>query len=166
MSKRLTKEEQQELVRIGEEMVEQYLEHIAEAVLPYSYLKYPYLKKVAWKGLADGADSGVYRATPLSRDVEVCPFVNPFRDRLHFTLAVAVKGGRITRVGLGQVSVERAAGGEPRTLPAARWPRELEGHVVCLAPHLQAVAMAPAPADGSCEPAYAYGGRPDGQPAP
>ena len=31
-----------------------YLEHIAEAVLPYSYLKYPYLKKVGWKGLVDG----------------------------------------------------------------------------------------------------------------
>ncbi len=44
-----------------------YLEHIAEAVLPYSYLKYPYLKKVGWKGLVDGADSGVYRATPMSR---------------------------------------------------------------------------------------------------
>ena len=36
-------------------------------MLPYSYLKYPYLKKVGWKGLVDGADSGVYRATPMSR---------------------------------------------------------------------------------------------------
>jgi F420-non-reducing hydrogenase large subunit len=44
-----------------------YLDHIAEAVLPFSYLKYPYLKKVGWKGLVDGADSGVYRATPMSR---------------------------------------------------------------------------------------------------
>jgi F420-non-reducing hydrogenase large subunit len=44
-----------------------YMEHIAEAVLPYSYLKYPYLKKVGWKGLVDGPDSGVYRATPMSR---------------------------------------------------------------------------------------------------
>jgi F420-non-reducing hydrogenase large subunit len=46
---------------------EQYLERIGEAVLPYSYLKCPYLKKVGWKGLVDGAESGVYRATPLSR---------------------------------------------------------------------------------------------------
>lgn len=134
MSKRVTKDEQQELVQIGREMVEfgkttikvfdsivlanpayvdliqsdtfalktysiglvdgtgkvnfydgtvrvvdpdgkefcryqprDYLEHIAEAVMPYSYLKYPYLKKVGWKGLVDGPDSGVYRATPMSR---------------------------------------------------------------------------------------------------
>ena len=31
------------------------------------YLKFPYLKKIGWKGFVDGEDSGVYRATPLSR---------------------------------------------------------------------------------------------------
>jgi len=30
-------------------------------------LKFPYLKKVGWKGLVTGKDSGVYQATPLSR---------------------------------------------------------------------------------------------------
>jgi F420-non-reducing hydrogenase large subunit len=45
----------------------EYLDHIAEAVMPWSYLKMPYLKKVGWKGLVDGPDSGVYRATPLAR---------------------------------------------------------------------------------------------------
>jgi len=44
-----------------------YREHIAERVEPWSYLKFPYLKKVGWKGLVDGPDSGVYKATPLSR---------------------------------------------------------------------------------------------------
>jgi F420-non-reducing hydrogenase large subunit len=44
-----------------------YLDHIAERVEPWTYLKFPYLKKVGWKGLVDGKDSGVYRATPLSR---------------------------------------------------------------------------------------------------
>jgi F420-non-reducing hydrogenase large subunit len=44
-----------------------YLEHIAEHTESWSYLKYPYLKKVGWKGFVDGKDSGVYRATPLSR---------------------------------------------------------------------------------------------------
>ena len=44
-----------------------YLAHIAEHVEPYSYLVYPYLKSVGWKGFVDGADSGVYRASPLSR---------------------------------------------------------------------------------------------------
>lgn len=45
----------------------QYFEHIAERVEPWSYLKFPFLKKVGWKGLTDGIDSGVYCATPLSR---------------------------------------------------------------------------------------------------
>src|SRR4030042_1669954 len=45
----------------------EYLDVIAEHVEPWSYLKFPYLKKVGWKGLVDGNDSGVYKATPLSR---------------------------------------------------------------------------------------------------
>jgi F420-non-reducing hydrogenase large subunit len=44
-----------------------YREYVAERVEPWSYLKFPYLKKVGWKGLTDGPDSGVYKATPLSR---------------------------------------------------------------------------------------------------
>jgi F420-non-reducing hydrogenase large subunit len=44
-----------------------YAKHIAEHVEPYSYLKYPYLKDIGWKGFVDGVDSGVYCATPLSR---------------------------------------------------------------------------------------------------
>ena len=44
-----------------------YLEHVAEHVEPWSYTKFPFLKKVGWKGFVDGKDSGVYRATPLSR---------------------------------------------------------------------------------------------------
>jgi len=44
-----------------------YMEYIAERVEAYSYLKYPYLKKIGWKGFVDGQDSGVYHATPLSR---------------------------------------------------------------------------------------------------
>ena len=44
-----------------------YLEHIAEAVEPWSYEKFPYLKKPGYKGLVDGPESGLYRATPLSR---------------------------------------------------------------------------------------------------
>jgi len=44
-----------------------YTQHIAERVESYSYLKYPYLKGVGWKGLVDGKDSGMYACTPLSR---------------------------------------------------------------------------------------------------
>ncbi len=44
-----------------------YLDYVSEHVEPYSYLKYPYLKKVGWKGFVDGPESGIYKATPLSR---------------------------------------------------------------------------------------------------
>jgi F420-non-reducing hydrogenase large subunit len=46
---------------------EAYLDVIAEHVEPWTYLKFPYLKQVGWKGLVTGVDSGVYQATPLSR---------------------------------------------------------------------------------------------------
>ncbi|MGZ6347524.1 MAG: Ni/Fe hydrogenase subunit alpha [Anaerolineales bacterium] len=44
-----------------------YAAHITEHVEPWTYLKFPYLKNVGWKGFVDGPDSGVYMATPLSR---------------------------------------------------------------------------------------------------
>ena len=44
-----------------------YMQHIVERVEPWTYLKFPYLKNVGWKGFVDGKDSGVYCATPLSR---------------------------------------------------------------------------------------------------
>jgi F420-non-reducing hydrogenase large subunit len=44
-----------------------YAAHIAEHVEPWTYLKFPYLKNVGWKGFVDGPESGVYMATPLSR---------------------------------------------------------------------------------------------------
>ena len=44
-----------------------YVHHIGERVEPWTYLKFPYLKKVGWKGIVDGIDSGVYCASPLSR---------------------------------------------------------------------------------------------------
>lgn len=46
---------------------EEYLDVVAEHVEPWTYLKFPYLKKVGWKGFETGMDSGVYQATPLSR---------------------------------------------------------------------------------------------------
>ncbi|MEA3477989.1 MAG: nickel-dependent hydrogenase large subunit, partial [Bacteroidota bacterium] len=44
-----------------------YREFISERVEPWSYLKFPYLKKIGWRGFVDGQESGVYHATPLSR---------------------------------------------------------------------------------------------------
>jgi len=53
--------------RIGKYGPAEYGDWIAEHVEPWTYLKFPYLKKIGWKGFVDGVDSGVYTATPLSR---------------------------------------------------------------------------------------------------
>jgi len=45
----------------------EYRDWVEERVEPWSYLKFPFLKQVGWKGFVDGKDSGVYHATPLSR---------------------------------------------------------------------------------------------------
>ncbi|MEE9512469.1 MAG: Ni/Fe hydrogenase subunit alpha, partial [Anaerolineales bacterium] len=67
-----------------------YQEHIAERVEPWSYLKFPYLKKVGWKGFEDGMDSGVYKATPLSRlnaaDGMATPLAQAEYERMFETL--------------------------------------------------------------------------------
>ena len=157
MSKRITKEEQQEMVGIGKEMVEfakftikvfndivlanktyvdmilsdmythktynmglvdannkvnfydglvrvtgpdgaeharyapkDYLDYVAEHVEPYSYLKYPFLKKIGWKGFVDGKESGVYKASPLSRlnvsDGMAAPLAQAEYERFYETL--------------------------------------------------------------------------------
>ncbi|MCG8306326.1 MAG: Ni/Fe hydrogenase subunit alpha [Cytophagales bacterium] len=55
----------------GEELYKyaptEYLDYVAEHVEPWSYLKFPFLKQIGWKGFIDGQDSSVYHATPLSR---------------------------------------------------------------------------------------------------
>ncbi len=61
---RVTDPEGKEFVRYD---ASDYANHIAERVEPWTYLKFPYLKGVGWKGFVDGIDSGVYCATPLSR---------------------------------------------------------------------------------------------------
>jgi F420-non-reducing hydrogenase large subunit len=44
-----------------------YLDHISEHVEPWSYVKYPYLKAVGWKGFLDGEESGIFSVAPLAR---------------------------------------------------------------------------------------------------
>jgi F420-non-reducing hydrogenase large subunit len=44
-----------------------YLQYIKEHVEPWSYLKFPFLKKIGWKGFVEGPKSGIYRAAPLAR---------------------------------------------------------------------------------------------------
>jgi F420-non-reducing hydrogenase large subunit len=45
----------------------EYSDYVAEHVEPWSYLKFPYLKKRGWKGFVEGVDSSLYTATPLAR---------------------------------------------------------------------------------------------------
>ncbi len=68
----------------------EYTEHIAEHVEPWSYLKYPFLKKVGWKGFVPGKESGMYCATPLSRlnaaDGIATPLAQAEYERFYETL--------------------------------------------------------------------------------
>jgi len=45
----------------------EYATHIAERVESWTYMKFPYLRKLGWKGFVDGPESGVYCASPLAR---------------------------------------------------------------------------------------------------
>jgi len=67
-----------------------YVDHIREHVEPWSYVTFPYLKAVGWKGFVDGADSGVYRVAPLARlnvaDGMATPLAQQAYDRMYETL--------------------------------------------------------------------------------
>ncbi len=70
--------------------VSDYLNQVEETVMPWSYLKMLYLKKIGWKGFVDGADSGVYRVAPLARlnaaEGMSTPLAQAEHDRLYATL--------------------------------------------------------------------------------
>jgi F420-non-reducing hydrogenase large subunit len=67
-----------------------YRDYVAEHVEPWSYLKFPFLKKIGWKGFVDGEDSGIYKATPLSRlnaaDGMATPLAQAEYERMYETL--------------------------------------------------------------------------------
>jgi F420-non-reducing hydrogenase large subunit len=73
-------------------------QHIDERVEPWTYLKFPYLKQVGWKGFTDGPDSGVYSATPLTRlnvsDAMATPLAQAELERMHATLGTPQVNGR------------------------------------------------------------------------
>lgn len=70
--------------------VKDYLDHIAEGVESWTYIKFPYLKKVGWKGFVDGKDSGVYRVAPLGRlnasDGMATPLAQEYYEKFYETL--------------------------------------------------------------------------------
>jgi F420-non-reducing hydrogenase large subunit len=67
-----------------------YADHIAEHVEPWSYITFPYLKKIGWSGFVDGPSSGVYRVSPLARlnvaDAMATPLAQREYDRMYDTL--------------------------------------------------------------------------------
>ena len=75
-----------------------YAKHVAEHVEPWTYLKFPFLKAVGWKGLVDGKESGVYTATPLSRlnvtDGMATPKAQAAYEKMYETLGSKRLGAR------------------------------------------------------------------------
>jgi F420-non-reducing hydrogenase large subunit len=75
-----------------------YTDHISERVEPWTYLKFPYLKNVGWKGFVDGMDSGVYTATPQSRlnaaDSMATPKAQEHFEQMYETLGSKKVNGR------------------------------------------------------------------------
>jgi F420-non-reducing hydrogenase large subunit len=73
-----------------------YLQHLGEHVEEWTYSKFPYLKKVGWKGLSYGPDSGVYRVGPLGRlnasDGMATPLAQAEYEAMFKTLGKPVHG--------------------------------------------------------------------------
>jgi len=72
---------------------DEYLDHIAEHIEPWSYIKFCYLKDVGWQGFKDGPESGIYSVAPLARlnaaSGMATPLANEAYKRFYDTL-----GGR------------------------------------------------------------------------
>lgn len=135
----------------------EYADHVAERVEPWSYLSFPYLRQIGWKGFVDGADSGVYTVGPLAR-VNVTtamstPLAQEQYERYHAYFGT---------------SVEQAAGSAERPAPvhyrlATHWARmievlncaermvELAGDDEILSPHVRNLP------DGQVNPAGGVG---------
>ena len=69
-----------------------YLDHIEEHVEPWSYIKFPYLKAVGWKGFVDGPESGIYRVAPLAR-LNVADSMSTPKANSHFKEMNSTLGG-------------------------------------------------------------------------
>jgi F420-non-reducing hydrogenase large subunit len=73
-----------------------YLTHIGEHVEPWTYAKFPFLKKVGWKGEFYGKDNGVYRVGPLGRlnaaDGMATPLAQAEYEVMYKTLGRPVHG--------------------------------------------------------------------------
>lgn len=70
--------------------VKDYLNYIGEHVEEWSYIKFPFLKSIGWKGFMDGEDSGIYRVAPLARlnaaDGMATPLAQAEYEKMYNTL--------------------------------------------------------------------------------
>ena len=70
--------------------IDDYTNVIGEHVEEWSYIKFPYLKKIGWKGFVGGNDSGVVRVAPLARlnasDGMATPLAQQEYERMFETL--------------------------------------------------------------------------------
>jgi F420-non-reducing hydrogenase large subunit len=77
-----------------------YEEHIAEHVEPWTYVRFPYLRKVGWKGFKDGAESGIYAVAPLARLNAASGMATPLAQAEHDRM-FEVLGGKPSGLTLG-----------------------------------------------------------------
>ncbi|UCH43246.1 MAG: Ni/Fe hydrogenase subunit alpha [Dehalococcoidales bacterium] len=84
---RVVDEDGKEIVRFSPA---EYLDYIAEHTEPWSYLKFPFLKKTGWKGFIEGRESGIYRVSPLARlnvaDGMATPLAQAEYEKMYQTL--------------------------------------------------------------------------------
>ncbi len=71
----------------------EYLDAVAEHVEPWTYLKFPYIKKLGWKGFVEATGdepTSIYQATPLSRlnaaDGMATPKAQEYYEQFYETL--------------------------------------------------------------------------------
>ena len=63
--------------------VRNYGDYIAEHSEPWTFVKFPFLKKLGWKGFVDGEASGVYSVAPLARLNVSDTIATPLAAELH-----------------------------------------------------------------------------------
>jgi len=81
---RLVDKKRQEVVRFDNR---RYLEHIGERVEPWSYLKFPYYKKLGWP-------EGTYRVGPLGRLNAAQKMATPLAQK-EYAIFQQIRGGKV-----------------------------------------------------------------------
>jgi F420-non-reducing hydrogenase large subunit len=68
----------------------EYLDHLAEHVEPWTYVKFPFLNARGWTGFTEGDRSGLYRVGPLARlnvaESMATPWAEEHRERMFAAL--------------------------------------------------------------------------------